>query len=99
MNGRESSSAGGRGRKRNTDSYDAVGNILNIGRVNVANLPGAVGISLFSPTAGGLGATIEIFGKGFSATPAQNTVNFNGSAATVLDSPRIAEAYLGEEDY
>ncbi len=67
-----------------TYSYDAVGNILGIGRVNVADLPGAVGISLFSPSAGRVAATIEIFGKGFSATPAQNTVTFNGTAATVL---------------
>jgi YD repeat-containing protein len=64
--------------------YDVVGNITRIDRVDVANLPGAVGISLFAPGAGRVGATIEIFGKGFDATPSNNTVTFNGTAATVL---------------
>lgn len=65
-------------------SYDAVGNITGIQRVNVVDLPGDVGISLFAPKAGRVGAVVEIFGKGFSATPSQNTVTFNRTATTVL---------------
>jgi YD repeat-containing protein len=59
--------------------YDAVGNITAIER------PGAssVAISGFTPVSGLVGATVIISGAGFSATPAQNTVTFNGVAAAV----------------
>ncbi|MEX2148137.1 MAG: IPT/TIG domain-containing protein [Candidatus Rokuibacteriota bacterium] len=64
-----------------TYTYDAVGNILRIERIDPP--PGSVAISLFAPSAGAVGATVQIFGKGFSATAAQNTVAFNGAAAPV----------------
>jgi YD repeat-containing protein len=64
--------------------YDAVGNILAIRRVDAAELPGAVGISVVSPQRGKPGTSVSIFGKGFGATPAQNTVTFNGTSATVV---------------
>ena len=66
-----------------TYRYDSVGNLLEIGRVNAADLPGSVGITYFTPTRGVVGSTVTIFGKGFSATPSQNAVTFNGAAATV----------------
>jgi YD repeat-containing protein len=69
-----------------TYTYDAVGNILKIERVDAAGIPGAVGITLVSPNRGKVGTTVQIFGKGFSGTPSQNTVAFNGTAATVAAS-------------
>lgn len=62
--------------------HDAVGNILEIRRFNVD--PGAaVAITLVSPNQGTVGTTVEIFGRGFSATLLANEVAFNGVAATV----------------
>jgi len=63
--------------------YDAVGNLLSIDRVDLLLLPGAVALAFFTPSTGPAGTTVSIFGKGFSATPAQNTVAFNGAAAIV----------------
>lgn len=62
--------------------YDAAGNILEIKRFNV-DPNAAVAITLVSPNRGAVGTTVEIFGKGFSATVGQNQVAFNGTAATV----------------
>ncbi|MCI0372469.1 MAG: IPT/TIG domain-containing protein, partial [candidate division NC10 bacterium] len=63
--------------------YDAVGNILQIKRFNV--VPGAaVAITLVTPNRGSVGTTVQIFGKGFSTTPGENQVAFNGVAAPVL---------------
>jgi YD repeat-containing protein len=63
--------------------YDAVGNILEIKRFNVD--PAAnVAITLVSPNKGTVGTTVQIFGRGFSATPGANQVAFNGVAAPVL---------------
>src|SRR2546428_6063157 len=67
-------------------AYDAVGNLLAVERVNAADLPGPIGITLVSPNKGQVGATVRIFGKGFSATASQNAVAFNGTAATVTAS-------------
>ena len=69
-----------------TYTYDAVGNLLAISRVNVADIPGAVGITLVSPGSGTVGATVMIFGKGFSTTASQNAVAFNGTSATVTEA-------------
>jgi YD repeat-containing protein len=66
--------------------YDAVGNLLSIERVTVSTLPGNVAISLVTPNQGKVGTTVAIFGKGFSGTPSQNTVTFNGTPATVTDA-------------
>lgn len=65
--------------------YDAVGNLLQIKRVTVD--PSAdVSISLVSPNKGGVGTTVQLFGKGFSPTPGQNTVTFSGGAAATVTS-------------
>ncbi len=66
-----------------TYTYDAVGNILAIGRHNVADFPGPVAITLVSPTKGMVGAPVSIFGKGFSPDAAQNTISFRGAIASV----------------
>jgi YD repeat-containing protein len=64
--------------------YDSVGNILQIKRFNVDPLAN-VSISLVTPSKGNVGTTVQIFGKGFSPTPGQNTVTFSGGAtATVM---------------
>ena len=62
-----------------TYSYDSVGNLLSISR----HAAGGVSLIEFTPNAGPVGATVAIVGIGFSATPASNTVTFNGVAATV----------------
>src|SRR5213083_1034884 len=54
-----------------TYTYDAVGNILRIDRFDATGLPGGVAISLFTPSAGAVGATVQVFGRGFGATIAQ----------------------------
>jgi YD repeat-containing protein len=60
-------------------SYDAVGNLLKVSRQNSAQLS----IISTNPVRGSVGSTVTIFGTGFSATPSQNTVQFNGVTATV----------------
>jgi YD repeat-containing protein len=60
-------------------AYDAVGNLLSITRYAAT----AVVIVDFTPKQGPVGTTVTIAGIGFSATPAQNTVRFNGTLATV----------------
>jgi YD repeat-containing protein len=54
--------------------YDRVGNITAIERPGGAT----VAISGFTPISGLVGATVTIYGAGFSATPAQNTMTFMG---------------------
>ena len=66
-----------------TYEYDAVGNLLAIRRINAAEFPGAVAITLVSPNAGRPGTAVSIFGKGFSPTPALNIVSFNATPAPV----------------
>jgi YD repeat-containing protein len=66
-----------------TYTYDAVGNILRIDRSDASAIPGGLGITLVMPGKGRLGTAVEVFGKGFGATPAENTVRFNGALATV----------------
>src|SRR5262245_13863354 len=60
-------------------NYDAVGNILSIARYTSSQ----VAIFAFTPRQGPVGTTVTIRGTGFSATPSQNTVSFNGVAANV----------------
>ncbi len=60
--------------------YDSAGNITAINR-GTAN--GSLSILSFNPTSAAPGATVTIVGSGFSATPASDTVKFNGVAATV----------------
>jgi len=65
-----------------TYNYDAVGNILSITRVN----PGQVSIMQFAPKSGPVGSPVTVQGTGFSATPSQDTVKFNGTLATVTSA-------------
>ncbi len=62
--------------------YDAVGNLLSISRQSTS----VVSIIEFNPDSGPVGTTVTIFGTGFSATPSQNTVTFNGVSASVTSS-------------
>jgi YD repeat-containing protein len=63
--------------------YDSVGNILQIKRFNVD--PSAnVSISLVTPNKGNVGTTVQVFGKGFTPTPAQNTVTFSGGTTATV---------------
>jgi YD repeat-containing protein len=71
-----------------TYTYDAVGNILKIERFESIGLPGAVGITLVTPTRGKVGTAVQIFGKGFGATPNENSSAFNGTRSVVsISSP------------
>jgi YD repeat-containing protein len=63
-------------------SYDAVGNLLSISRYTSST----VSVVEFTPNAGPTGSSVTIYGTGFSSTPSQNTVTFNGVAATVVSS-------------
>ena len=65
-----------------TYSYDAVGNLLSISR---SNLPANNGVAVlgFSPQSGPVRQTVTIQGQGFNSTPSANTVQFNGTAASV----------------
>lgn len=62
--------------------YDAAGNIVQIVRVSA----GTVSVAGFTPKSGPVGTAVTIYGSGFSATPANNTVQFNGTAATVTSA-------------
>lgn len=63
-------------------SYDAVGNLTSVSHQSSSQ----VSIVEFSPNGGAVGATVVIYGTGFSGTPGQNAVTFNGTAATVTSS-------------
>jgi YD repeat-containing protein len=65
-----------------TYAYDAVGNLLGISRYTSSQ----ASVIEFAPGSGLVGTTVTIFGTGFSTTPSQNTVTFNGTAATVLSA-------------
>ena len=62
--------------------YDAAGNITEIKRFSSTQLS----IIEFTPNAGPVGTQVQIYGTGFSTTPANNAVTFNGTAATVSAS-------------
>jgi YD repeat-containing protein len=64
-----------------TYNYDAVGNLLSITRSTSS--PSALAIFGFSPAQGSVGQTAAIQGQNFSTTPSANTVQFNGTTATV----------------
>ena len=72
-----------------TYTYDAVGNLLRIERVDTSAIPGPVGITLVTPDRGPADTTVRILGKGFSTTPGQNAVAFNGTAAMVTEATPI----------
>lgn len=56
--------------------YDQLGNLLAISRNT------GVGFGVV-PSSGSVGTQVTLYGIGFNATPSQNTVKFNGTAATV----------------
>jgi YD repeat-containing protein len=62
--------------------YDAVGNLLSISRFPSSQ----VSIIEFTPNSGPSGATVTVYGTGYSLTPSQNTLTFNGVAAPVTSS-------------
>ena len=63
-------------------TYDAAGNIVAIQRIN----PAPITLAGFVPATGPVGTVIAITGTGFSATPANNAVAFNGVAAIVVSA-------------
>jgi YD repeat-containing protein len=65
-----------------TYTYDAVGNLLSINSYSSST----VSIITFSPSGGAVGTTVTIAGTGFSTTPSQDAVTFNGTAATVTSA-------------
>src|SRR5712692_11953962 len=65
-----------------TMSYDADGNITSISRYNSST----VSIIGATPNAAAIGRAVKIYGTDFSPTPSQNSVTFNGVAATVTDT-------------
>jgi YD repeat-containing protein len=63
-------------------SYDPVGNLLSISRYASST----VSVIDLTPSSGVVGATVTISGTGFGPTAGQNTVTFNGAAASVVSS-------------
>ncbi len=65
-------------------NYDEVGNLLSIQRFTT----GATGIGIFvvAPNSARVGTDVTIQGFGFSGTPSQNQVAFNGTAAAVVSA-------------
>jgi len=62
--------------------YDSAGNILSIESVP----PGQLAIFSVGPDVGAAGSQVTIYGNGFSLTAGDNTVMFNGVAATVVSA-------------
>lgn len=65
-----------------TYTYDAVGNLLSTARRSSTQLS----IIELTPNGGAAGATVTIYGSGFSTVTSENTVHFNGTTATVTSS-------------
>jgi YD repeat-containing protein len=65
-----------------TYTYDAAGNVLSITRTSSSQ----VSVIEFTPNSGPIGAQVTIFGTAFGATPAQNTVKFNGVTASIISA-------------
>jgi YD repeat-containing protein len=67
-------------------SYDAVGNITSIRRLEA----GALRIVDFSPPSGMVGSTVAVYGSGFSVTASENAVSVNGISAMVTSATATA---------
>lgn len=65
-----------------TYRYDAVGNIISIVRSSSTQPV----IMDFTPNGGAVGSQVIIAGNGFSNTPGQSVVKFNGTVAEVITS-------------
>lgn len=63
-------------------SYDKVGNITAIDRFSATD----VSIIEFTPNSAPGGSSVTIWGTGYSSTPGDNAVAFNGSAASVTSA-------------
>ena len=70
--------------------YDAVGNLLRIVTHKYADLSGPVAILGMSPSQGAPGTNVQLYGRGFGATPAENQVAFNGATAAVAAATATA---------
>jgi YD repeat-containing protein len=66
-----------------TYTYDGVGNLLRIDRLDADDHPGPVAITLVSPGKGEVGTAVQVFGRGFSPTPGNNALAFHGTPAVV----------------
>ena len=64
-------------------SYNTLGHISQVG---APLSPGQLAIFAFVPTHGVAGTQVTIDGQGFSSTPANNAVSFNGTPASVLSA-------------
>ncbi|KAF1720924.1 IPT/TIG domain-containing protein [Pseudoxanthomonas wuyuanensis] len=62
--------------------YDNVGNLVRIDRFSTNELA----VAGFTPLRGAVGTHVSIQGHGFSTTPAQNSVSFNGAPATIVSA-------------
>jgi len=63
-------------------TYDALGNILAVDHIAA----GQLSIAAFIPNHGPAGSTVTIYGQGFSTTPSNNTVRFNGITGVVTSA-------------
>jgi YD repeat-containing protein len=63
-------------------SYDEAGNITSIMRQS----SNEVAVIEFTPDQGAVGTVVTIYGTGFSLVAAENTVQFNGVAATITSA-------------
>jgi YD repeat-containing protein len=79
-----------------TYNYDAVGNLQSITRSTTS--PSALAILGFTPAQGSVGQTVVIQGQNFSATPSANTVQFNGTTATVTAATTNSLTTGGADD-
>jgi RHS repeat-associated protein len=62
--------------------WDPVGNLLSVG-----NQPaGALSLIQVAPLQGSAGDRVALYGTGFSSTPADDAVSFNGMAASVVSA-------------
>ena len=67
-------------------TYDAAGNLLSVSN----NASSQLSVVSFTPNHGKAGDVVTIFGSAFIANPAQNTVSFNGTPATVTAASATA---------
>jgi RHS repeat-associated protein len=59
--------------------WDRVGNLLSVSRFTTSD----VAVFQLSPASGSIGQTVKVQGTGFSSTPSEDSVTFNGTAATI----------------
>src|SRR5438067_7706834 len=65
-------------------NYDAVGNLLSFQRFS--SVATGIGIFVVAPNSARVATNVTIQGFGFSATPGENQVKFNGTTATVVSA-------------